>query len=178
MPLRRIFAILAVYVVIVAAIVMIGSWCVPPLIAQAATLWVRAPGVLQRFQRVSDRAPPARRAASRSRRRCRTHRPVRRRTRSGRCSSRCGASSAASLASSRSLILSFYLLIEAESIFAFFMRFVPATRSGRRGRSRASGGDQGQRVAPRAAGARGRHGPVRGGRPRLLRRARTSTSWR
>ena len=52
------------------------------------------------------------------------------------------------------LILSFYLLLEAQPMFDALMRFVPAGRRARCGDRVASSGRQGQRVAAGAVPAR------------------------
>jgi predicted PurR-regulated permease PerM len=118
--LRRIFAILAVYVAIVAAIVLIGFMVVPPLIDQAETLWQRVPVYFNRLQafliehRFSTRRITIEEAAA------------------GTAPTAVGTVLVALWSVGGGLfgiitiiILSFYLLIEAESIFDFFMRFVP-----------------------------------------------------
>src|SRR5665213_3272678 len=49
-PIRRVFAILSIYLVLVAVIILLGFMVVPPLIDQAETLWTRAPEYFSRFQ--------------------------------------------------------------------------------------------------------------------------------
>jgi predicted PurR-regulated permease PerM len=122
--LRRIFAILAVYVAIVVAIVLIGFMVVPPLVDQAETLWLRAPEYFNRFQafliehRLSTRSITIEEAVQNA--------PA------GAAPNAVGTVLVALWSVVGGvfgvitvIILSFYLLIEAESIFVFFMRFVP-----------------------------------------------------
>src|SRR5262249_42868369 len=49
--LPRLFAILAVYVAIIGAFVLVGLVVIPPLIAQATALWARMPEIFNNFQR-------------------------------------------------------------------------------------------------------------------------------
>src|SRR5947207_15560330 len=46
----RWLAILAIYAIIVAAVVFVGLLVIPPLVAQAAALWARMPAEFNRFQ--------------------------------------------------------------------------------------------------------------------------------
>jgi predicted PurR-regulated permease PerM len=126
-PLRRVFAILAVYVVIVAVLTLIGFMVVPPLIDQAEMLWRRAPEYFNRFQayliehRLSTRSVTIEEAVQQA--------PA------GTGQSAVGTVLIAFWSVVGGLfgivtvvILSFYLLIESEAIFAFMMRFVPETK--------------------------------------------------
>jgi len=126
-PVRRVFAILAVYVFIVAVLTLIGFMVVPPLIDQAEMLWKRAPEYFNRFQsylishRLSTKSVTIEEAVQQA--------PA------GTGQSAVGTVLIAFWSLVGGLfglvtvvILSFYLLIESESIFAFMMRFVPETK--------------------------------------------------
>ncbi len=124
---RRVFAILAVYVLIVGVLVLIGFMVVPPLTDQAEMLWQRAPEYFNRFQaflieyRLSTRSVTLEEAVQ---------------TAPAGTGQRAVGTVLIALWSVVGgvfglvtvVILSFYLLIEAESIFAFVMRFVPDTK--------------------------------------------------
>src|SRR5262249_26155104 len=47
----RWFAILAIYIAVVAVFVLVGLLVIPPLVAQATALWARLPEDFDRFQR-------------------------------------------------------------------------------------------------------------------------------
>lgn len=121
----RPLAILVVYLVVVAVIVLVGLAVVPPLVAQAADLWARLPGKFDEMQRFLIRY----------------HLMTRRVTLQEAVQSAppgTGGNAVTSIFVAISsvigglfgvitvLILSFYLLIEAESLFRYAVRFVPA----------------------------------------------------
>ncbi|MES1254853.1 MAG: AI-2E family transporter [Acidobacteriota bacterium] len=120
----RTLAILAIYVVIVSAVVLLGLMVVPALVAQAESLWANVPMMFDELQRFLIRH----------------HLMVRRITlqeavQSAPAGTGGNAMSTVLLAVSgvlggafgvvTVLILSFYFLIEAESLFTYVVRFVP-----------------------------------------------------
>jgi predicted PurR-regulated permease PerM len=123
----RWIAILAIYIVIVSTIALVGLLVIPPLVTQAEALWSRLPDEFNKFQRFLIRHNLMTRPITLAE----------------------AVQSAPSGASSNAvetvlialstliggifgvisiLILSFYLLIEANSMFEYLMRFVPAGR--------------------------------------------------
>jgi predicted PurR-regulated permease PerM len=120
-------AILSIYLVVVAAIVILGLMVIPPLVTQARALWEQFPDQFNRLQSVlvqykllSRRITLAEAVSSAP---------------SGSGSNAVGTALVALssviggvFALITVLILSFYLLIEAHSMFDYLMRFVPAGR--------------------------------------------------
>ena len=120
-------AILAIYLVVVGAIVLLGLMVIPPLIAQAAALWQQFPEQFNRMQsllvqyKLLTRRITLAEAVSNA--------P------NGAGSNAVGTVLVALssvlgdvFALITVLILSFYLLIEAHAMFEYLMRFVPAGR--------------------------------------------------
>lgn len=121
----RVFAILTIYLVIVAIVIVIGSMIVPPLVEQATTLWANAPEYFNRLnqwllkhnvtthrvtlQEAVQNAPAGENAVS---------------TVVGAVWGLIGGV----FGLITIVILSFYFLIEAESIFMFITRFVTEPR--------------------------------------------------
>jgi predicted PurR-regulated permease PerM len=125
----RTLAILAIYLVIVGAIVVVGLMIVPPLVEQAGELWTRAPRLFRDFQRFLMRY----RLLSR---------PVTLEEAVQNAPAAGGSAINTVLAAISSvvggafgivtiLILSFYLLVEGQALFEHWMRFVPAQSRGR-----------------------------------------------
>jgi predicted PurR-regulated permease PerM len=123
-PIRRVFAILSIYLVLVTVIILLGFMVVPPLIDQTEMLWTRAPEYFGRFQtfliahHLSTQSVTLEEAV--------------RNTSAAAGQDAVGTVFVALWTVVGGMfglitvaILSFYLLIEAESIFTFFIRFVP-----------------------------------------------------
>lgn len=125
----RWLAILAIYISIIAIFVIVGLMVVPPLVAQAAGLWARLPEDFNRFQTFLIR-----------------HGLMAHRVTLGEAvqiaPSGAGGNAVGTVLVAISsvlggvfgvvtvLILSFYLLVEAESMIEYVIRFVPASRRG------------------------------------------------
>jgi predicted PurR-regulated permease PerM len=123
----RVFAILVIYVAIVGVIVLIGFIVLPPLIDQASALWSNLPQYFNRFQNLLVR-----------------YKLVARRVTLEEAVQNAPAGSGSNAVGTvlfalwgvagglfgiiTVLILSFYLLIEAESLFKYITRFVPEAR--------------------------------------------------
>jgi len=123
----RWLAILAIYVAIVSTIVLIGLMVVPPLVAQAASLWEMLPREFNRFQSFLIRYKLM-------------TRPITLAQAVQNAPDGTGTNAVGTVLVALSsliggvfglitiLILSFYLLIEAQPMFEYIMRFVPAAR--------------------------------------------------
>jgi predicted PurR-regulated permease PerM len=127
--LPRWAAILSVYLVIVALFILLGLLVVPPLLAQASSLWLRAPAEFDKAQRfllghhLMTRRITFEQAVA-----------------SAPSSASTNAVGTVLVAISTMvgglfalvtiLILSFYLLVEASSMFDYLIRFVPTDRRG------------------------------------------------
>jgi predicted PurR-regulated permease PerM len=125
----RWLAILVIYLTVVAVVVLIGMMVVPPLVAQSIALWERLPDEFNRLQSALIR-----------------YKLLRRRITLAEAVQNAPEGSAPNavgrvLVALSSLmggvfglitiiILSFYLLIEAKSMFDYWIRFVPAGRRG------------------------------------------------
>jgi predicted PurR-regulated permease PerM len=123
----RWLAILAIYAVLVAAVVFIGLLVIPPLVAQAATLWAKLPTEFNRFQTFLIRH------------KLMTHRVTLEEAVQNAPTGTGGNAVGTVLVAISSLIggifglitiliLTFYLLIEAGSMFEYLVRFVPYGR--------------------------------------------------
>src|SRR5437764_2291494 len=123
----RWLAILVIYLAIVAVLVQIGLMVIPPLVAQAASLWARMPNEFNRFQTflISHKLM--------------VHRVTLEEAVQNAPSGTGGNAVGTVLVAISSviggvfglitiLILSFYFLVEAQSMFDYLMRFVPAGR--------------------------------------------------
>jgi predicted PurR-regulated permease PerM len=121
---RRVLAALVIYGVGVAIVVLLGFMVVPPLIDQAQSLWMSVPDYFNRFQRFLVTYQLT------------THRvTLQEAVQSAPAGSGQNAVGTVLIALWSVIggafgivtvvILSFYLLIDAESIFGFFIRFVP-----------------------------------------------------
>jgi predicted PurR-regulated permease PerM len=124
----RWLAILVIYLAILGVLALIGLAVIPPLIVQAAALWERAPAEFNRFQtwliqhHLLTREVTLEQAVENA--------------------PSTGANAVGTVLVAISsliggvfgvitiLILSFYFLIEAESMVAYFVRFVPVARRG------------------------------------------------
>jgi predicted PurR-regulated permease PerM len=120
-------AILSIYLVVVAAIVLLGLMVVPPLIAQARGLWEQFPDLFNRLQSVLVQYKLLTRTITLAE--AVSNAP------SGSGSNAVGTVLIALssviggvFALITVLILSFYLLIEAHTMFEYLMRFIPAGR--------------------------------------------------
>jgi predicted PurR-regulated permease PerM len=125
----RWLAILVIYAAIVTVIVLLGLLIVPPLVAQAESLWARMPSEFNRFQ------------AFLIRNKLMTH-PVTLEEAVQNAPTGAGGNAVGTVLIAISsliggifglitiLILTFYLLIEAGSMFEYLVRFVPAGRRG------------------------------------------------
>jgi predicted PurR-regulated permease PerM len=123
----RWLAILAIYIVIVSAIVLVALMVVPPLVAQAVSLWDRMPGEFNRFQSFLIRYKLM-------------TRPITLAEAVQNAPNGTGTNAVGTVLVALSsliggvfglitiLILSFYLLIEAQPMFEYVVRFVPAGR--------------------------------------------------
>src|ERR1051325_4964092 len=125
----RWLAILVIYAAIVAVIVVIGLMIVPPLVAQAVSLWARLPALFNTFQTflISHRLM--------------VHRVTLEEAVQNAPSGASGNAVGTVLVAISSLIggifglitiliLSFYLLVEAGTMFEYVVRFVPHGRRG------------------------------------------------
>ena len=125
----RWLAILVIYAAIVAVVVLIGLMVIPPLVAQAESLWARLPTEFNRFQTflISHKLM--------------THRVTLEEAVQNAPSGTGGNAVGTVLVAISSLIggifglitiliLTFYLLIEAGAMFEYLVRFVPARRRG------------------------------------------------
>ncbi len=127
LAIPRWLAILVIYLAIVAATVLVGLMVVPPLVAQAVSLWDRMPEDFDRFQSFLMRYKLMTRKIT-----------LAQAVQSAPAGSGTNAVGTVLVALSSLiggmfglitiLILSFYLLIEAESMFGYLVRFVPAGR--------------------------------------------------
>lgn len=128
----RTIAILVIYLTIIGMFVLVGLMVIPPLVAQASELWARAPRIFDEFQRFLIRY------------RLMT-RPVTLQEAVENAPPGAGGNTVSTVLVAISsviggafgvitvVILSFYLLTEAESLFNYMMRFVPAPRRARVG---------------------------------------------
>jgi predicted PurR-regulated permease PerM len=123
----RWLAILLIYVAIVGAIVVLALMVTPPLVAQAGALWERLPDWFNQFQTFLIRYKLMTRRVSLA--------EVVQNAPTGSGSNAVGTVLGALsgviggvVGLITILILSFYFLIEAESMFEYLMRFVPAGR--------------------------------------------------
>ena len=123
----RWLAILAIYIVIVGVIVLAGLMVIPPLVAQAAALWDKLPTEFNRLQMFLVRRKLMSRTIT-----------LAEAVQSAPAGSSSNAVETLFVALSSViggvfgvitvLILSFYLLIEANAMFEYVVRFVPAGR--------------------------------------------------
>lgn len=125
----RWLAILVIYVAIVSAVVLIGLMVLPPLIAQAAALWAKLPNEFNRVQTFLIRH------------KLMIHRITLEEAVQSAPAGGAGNAVGTVLIAISSviggmfglitiLILAFYLLLESESMFDYFIRFVPAAKRG------------------------------------------------
>jgi len=123
----RWFAILIIYLVIVGVIVLIGLMVIPPLVAQAEALWTKMPGEFNKLQEFLIRH------------KLMTHRVTLEEAVQNAPSGASGNAVGTVLVAISSviggvfglitiLILTFYLLIEANAMFDYFARFLPTSR--------------------------------------------------
>ena len=123
----RWLAILVIYLAIVAVLVLVGLMIIPPLVAQAATLWAKIPTYFNEFQTYLIRH------------KLMVHRVTLEEAVQSAPTGTGGNAVGSVLVAISSLIggvfgfitvliLSFYLLIEAQSMFDALIRFVPAGR--------------------------------------------------
>ena len=125
----RWLAILVIYVAIIALLVLVALAVVPPLVAQAGALWARLPAEFDKFQAFLIRYKLMRRPI--------TLAEVVQNAPTGSANDAVGTVLIAlsSLVGGMFgfitiLILSFYLLIEAKSMFEYIARFIPPGRRG------------------------------------------------
>jgi len=127
--LPRWLAILIIYLLFVTVLALVGLMVIPPLIAQATTLWSKIPTELDRVQtflihyKLLDRrftlaeavqsAPPGANAVS---------------TAVGTLLGAISTFAGGLFGIVTILILSFYLLLEVDAMFAYMIRFVPEER--------------------------------------------------
>lgn len=125
----RWLAILVIYFAIVSAVVLIGLMVLPPLIAQAAALWAKLPNDFNRVQTFLIRH------------KLMVHRITLEEAVQSAPAGGAGNAVGTVLVAISSviggmfglitiLILAFYLLLESESMFDYFIRFVPAAKRG------------------------------------------------
>ncbi|HJZ78683.1 MAG TPA: AI-2E family transporter [Vicinamibacterales bacterium] len=123
----RWLAILIIYLAILGVIVLIGLMVIPPLVAQAESLWTKLPGEFNRFQNFLIQH------------KLMTHRVTLEEAVQNAPSGASGNAVGTVLVAISSLIggifrlitiliLTFYLLIEANAMFEYCVRFVPASR--------------------------------------------------
>ncbi|HTK28051.1 MAG TPA: AI-2E family transporter [Vicinamibacterales bacterium] len=123
----RVLAILAVYLAVIGVVVVIGLLIVPPLIEQAAALWNNLPRYFDRFQRLLIRYKLTTHTI--------TIQEAVQNAPAGASGNAVGTVLGALwgvlggiLGVISILILSFYLLVEAQPLFQYLVRFVPAAR--------------------------------------------------
>jgi predicted PurR-regulated permease PerM len=123
----RWFAILVIYIVVISVFVLVALLVVPPLVAQATALWARMPEEFDKFQRFLIRYKLMRRTI--------TLAEAVQNAPTGSSANAVGTvlvalSSFAGgiFALITILILSFYLLVEAQPMFEYLIRFVPVGR--------------------------------------------------
>jgi predicted PurR-regulated permease PerM len=125
----RWLAILVIYLAIVGVLVVLGLMVIPPLVAQAETLWGRLPSLFNQFQTFLIQH------------KLMTHRVTLEEAVQNAPAGGAGNAVGTVLVAISSviggmfglitiLILSFYLLIEAHAMFEYFVRFAPAARRG------------------------------------------------
>src|SRR5262252_3380046 len=123
----RWLAILIIYLAILGVIVLVGLMVIPPLVAQAESLWTKLPAEFNRFQNFLIQH------------KLMTHRVTLEEAVQSAPSGASGNAVGTVLVAISSLIggmfglvtiliLSFYLLVEADAMFEYVMRFVPAGR--------------------------------------------------
>jgi len=123
----RWLAILAIYLAFVAVLVAVGLMVIPPLVAQAEALWTKLPAQFNRFQNFLIQY------------KLMTHRVTLEEAVQNAPAGAGGNAAGAVLVAISSLIggvfglitiliLTFYLLIEAQTMFDYFLRFVPPAR--------------------------------------------------
>jgi putative heme transporter len=125
----RWLAILLIYIAIVAVFVLLGLMVIPPLVAQAESLWTKMPSEFNKFQNflITHRLM--------------THRVTLEEAVQNAPRGTGGNAVGTVLVAISSviggifgvvtiLILSFYLLVEANAMFEYIVRFVPASRRG------------------------------------------------
>jgi len=125
----RWLAILLIYTAILSIVALLGLAVIPPLVAQAEALWTRMPGEFNKFQEflISHRLM--------------THRVTLEEAVQNAPTGAGGNAVGTVLVAISSviggvfglitiLILSFYLLVEADAMFEYIVRFVPAARRG------------------------------------------------
>ena len=128
----RTLAILVIYLVIVGVLILLGLMVVPPLVSQARDLWARVPGTFDDFQRFLIRYRLMTRRVT-----------LQAALQNAPVGSGGNAVSTVLVAISSViggvfgaitiLILSFYLLVEAEPLLGYLMRFVPTPQRTRVG---------------------------------------------
>jgi predicted PurR-regulated permease PerM len=124
----RPFAILAIYLTVMSIFVLVGLLVIPPLVAQATALWARTPDEFDKLQRLLIR-----------------YRLLQHRVTLAEAVQNAPSGSSAAVGTVIGalssfagglfgiitvLILSFYLLVEARTMFEYIVRFVPAGRRG------------------------------------------------
>jgi predicted PurR-regulated permease PerM len=125
--LPRVFAILVLYVIVIGAFSVIGLLIVPPLVDQATTLWKNLPTYFDRFQRVLIRFNLT------------THRVTIQEAVQNAPAGTSGNAVGTVIGALWGvvggifgvisiLILSFYFLVEAQSLSDYLLRFIPASR--------------------------------------------------
>src|SRR4051812_20734481 len=127
--LPRWFAILVIYIAIVGVFILVALIVIPPLIAQATSLWAGMPDEFNRLQRILIRYNLMRRPIT-----------LAEAVQSAPTGSGADAVGTVLIALSTFaggifavvtvLILSFYFLIETSSMFDYLIRFVPVERRG------------------------------------------------
>ena len=125
----RWLAILAIYLAIIGVLALLSLMVIPPLVAQAESLWTKLPGYFNDFQTFLIK------------RKLMTHRVTLEEAVQNAPSGAGGNAVGTVLVAISSLIggifglitiliLSFYLLIEAHAMFEYFLRFAPPARRG------------------------------------------------
>jgi len=121
--LPRWLAILIIYLVIVAILIVIGLLVVPPLVTQAQQLWKALPDIVDRFETVLiDHGILSQRITLGEAVQRAPGSPV------GTVATAVGSVAVAILSFITVLILTFYLLVESRTLFAGFARLFPHER--------------------------------------------------
>jgi predicted PurR-regulated permease PerM len=124
----RTFAILTIYLAVVAMFVIVGVLVIPPLIAQATALWARLPNEFDKLQSllISHHLLPRRLTLAEAFQNAPSGSGAAVGTVLGALSSFAGGIFGVITV----LILSFYFLVEARAMFEYIVRFVPEGRRG------------------------------------------------
>ena len=173
--LPRWLAILVVYLLIVGTLIVVGLLVIPPLVTQARALWTALPELIDQGQALLIRYGLLEHPIT-------LEEAVRRAPATGDAVGTVAMAATGVVSGVFALltvlILTFYLLIESDSLFRGFARLFPRRRSPARSGSGRRDFRQSQRVAERAVDPGGRDRRDRGRWPVCCWAFRTFTCWR